>query len=122
MYKKDLALNNLQCLICYKTKPNQIIYICNIYMYKECLASNNLQGTQYHKTQLNQISNTTCCSIIKEPHFSYYLSIGKGRIVGFIPLPSVLLQCKVQTVTFKILIWAFISNTYFGSKLETHKK
>ena len=23
MYKKDLALNNLQWLICHKTKPNQ---------------------------------------------------------------------------------------------------
>ena len=23
MYKKDLALNNLQCLTCHKTKPNQ---------------------------------------------------------------------------------------------------
>ena len=23
MYKKDLALNNLQCLLCHKTKPNQ---------------------------------------------------------------------------------------------------
>ena len=36
MYKEDLALNNLQWLICYKTKPNQtkpnqiisIQYIC----------------------------------------------------------------------------------------------
>ena len=27
VYKKDLALNNLQWLICHKTKPNQIIYI-----------------------------------------------------------------------------------------------
>ena len=27
MYKEDLALNNLQWLICHKTKPNQIIYI-----------------------------------------------------------------------------------------------
>ena len=26
-YKEDLALNNLQGLICYKTQPNQIIYI-----------------------------------------------------------------------------------------------
>ena len=26
-YKKDLALNDLQWLICHKTKPNQIIYI-----------------------------------------------------------------------------------------------
>ena len=24
MYKKDLVLNNLRCLICHKTKPNQI--------------------------------------------------------------------------------------------------
>ena len=27
IYKEDLALNNLQWLICHKTKPNQIIYI-----------------------------------------------------------------------------------------------
>ena len=27
MYKEDLALNNLQWLICHKTQPNQIIYI-----------------------------------------------------------------------------------------------
>ena len=27
MYKKDLALNNLQWLICHKIQPNQIIYI-----------------------------------------------------------------------------------------------
>ena len=27
MYKKNLALNNLQCLICHKSKANQILYI-----------------------------------------------------------------------------------------------
>ena len=27
MYKEDLAVNNLQWLICHKTKPNQAIYI-----------------------------------------------------------------------------------------------
>ena len=27
IYKEDLALNNLQCLICPKNQPNQIIYI-----------------------------------------------------------------------------------------------
>ena len=27
MYKEDLALNNLQWLICHKTQPNKIIYI-----------------------------------------------------------------------------------------------
>ena len=42
MYKEDLALNNLQWLICHKTKPNQIIYIL-IYMYIEDIALNNQQ-------------------------------------------------------------------------------
>ena len=27
MYNKELALNNLQGLICHKTQPNQILYI-----------------------------------------------------------------------------------------------
>ena len=27
MYKENLALNNLQWLICHKNQPNQIIYI-----------------------------------------------------------------------------------------------
>ena len=26
MYKEDLTLNNLQCLICHKTQPNQILF------------------------------------------------------------------------------------------------
>ena len=55
MYKEDLALNNLQWLICHKTQPNQIIYIFNIYVYKEDLALNNLQWLICHKTQPNQI-------------------------------------------------------------------
>ena len=32
MYKEDLALNNRQGLICYKTKPNHI-YLIDIYIY-----------------------------------------------------------------------------------------
>ena len=27
MYKQGLALNILQCLVCHKTQPNQILYI-----------------------------------------------------------------------------------------------
>ena len=52
MYKEDLALNNLQGLICQKTQPNPIYLI---YMYKEDLALNNLQVLICHKTQPNQI-------------------------------------------------------------------
>ena len=56
MYKEDLALNNLQWLICHKTqtKPNHIylIYIC-----KEDLALNNLQCLICHKTKLNQAND-----------------------------------------------------------------
>ena len=56
MYKEDMALNNLQWLICHKTKPNQTkpnhIYL--IYMYKEDLAF-NLQWLICHKTKPNQI-------------------------------------------------------------------
>ena len=32
MYEEDLALNNLQWLICHKTQPNQIINIQYIYI------------------------------------------------------------------------------------------
>ena len=57
MYKLDLALNNLQWLICHKTQPTptnpNLIY--SIYMYKEDLALNNLQWLVCHKTQPNQI-------------------------------------------------------------------
>ena len=49
MYKEDLALNNLQWLICHKTQPNQILYNL-IYMYKEDLALNNLQWLICHET------------------------------------------------------------------------
>ena len=39
MYEKDLALNNLQWLLCHKTKPNQTkSFIFDIYMYKKVLS------------------------------------------------------------------------------------
>ena len=47
MYKEDLALNNLQWLICYH------IYL--VYMYKKDLALDNQQWFIYPKTQTNQI-------------------------------------------------------------------
>ena len=61
MYKEDLALNNLQWLICHKTKPN---YVYLIYMYKEDLALNNLQWLICHKNQTNLSLLTTASVLI----------------------------------------------------------
>ena len=57
MYIKNLALNNLQWLICHKTKPNHIYLI---YMYKKDLALNNLQWLICHITKLNLIFIRAC--------------------------------------------------------------
>ena len=59
MYKEDLALNNLQWLICHKTQPKPTP-IYLIYMYKEDLALNNPQWLIYHKSQPNQIIYCNC--------------------------------------------------------------
>ena len=48
MYKEDLALNNLQWLICH-----EVIYILT-YKYKEDLALNNLQWLICRKIKPNQ--------------------------------------------------------------------
>ena len=53
IFKEDLALNNLQWLICHKTQLNQITYL--IYMYKNDLALNNLQWFICHKTKPDNV-------------------------------------------------------------------
>ena len=47
MHKEDLALNNLQGLICHKTYPNPT----KSHVYKVDLALNNLQWLICHKTK-----------------------------------------------------------------------
>ena len=44
-YEKDLALNNLQCLICPKTKPNQTWN----YYFLQIIIINNLKLCNYLK-------------------------------------------------------------------------
>ena len=45
----------------------------------------------------------SCCLInVKEPCLPYYLSIVGGRIVGVIHFPRVLVQCEIQTASFRI--------------------
>ena len=39
-------------------------------------------------------SKTSCLSKAEEPSLSYYLPIARGRIIGFIPFPRVLVLCE----------------------------
>ena len=41
MYKKDMALNNLQWLICHKTNPSQTIYFHTLKCFQVLLSTNN---------------------------------------------------------------------------------
>ena len=45
MYKKDLALNNLQWLICHETQPNQIVYakLAGAVEYTDCISAEGLE-------------------------------------------------------------------------------
>ena len=47
-------------------------------------------------------SKTSCLSKVEEPNLSYYLPIAGGRIIGFIPLPRVLVLCEMQSVRSRI--------------------
>ena len=43
---------------------------------------------------------TSCLTKAEEPSMSYYLPIARGRIIGLIPFPRVLVLCEMQSVTF----------------------
>ena len=38
----------------------------------------------------------------EEPSLPYYLPIARGRIIGFIPFPRVLVLCEMQSVSSRI--------------------
>ena len=47
-------------------------------------------------------SYTSCLIKAEEPSLPYYLLIAGGRIIGFIPLPRVLVLCEMQSVRSRI--------------------
>ena len=47
-------------------------------------------------------SKTSCLAKAEEPSLSYYLPIAGGRIIGFIPLPRVLVLCEMQSASSRI--------------------
>ena len=52
-------------------------------------------------------SKTCCLTKPEEPTLSYYLPFARGRIIGYIPFPRVLVLCKMQSVSSKI--WTRVS-------------
>ena len=48
------------------------------------------------------ISWTSCLTKAEELSLSYYLSIARGRIIGFIPFPRVLVLCEMQSAWSRI--------------------
>ena len=48
----------------------------------------------------------------KKPNLPYYLPIPGGRIIGFIPFPTVLVLCEMQSVSSRIWTRIVESNSY----------
>ena len=57
-------------------------------------------------------SKTGCLTKAEEPSLSYYLSIARGRIIGFIPFPRVLVLCEMQSVRSRIWTRIIVSISY----------
>ena len=98
MYKSDLALNDLQCLICYKTKQNQIYSG----LYRVLLMKKKSPGRMYvftkplrHWQDVTQVqfvreiqlvliqrfsSNLIAVPRLKRRVCPYYLPIAKGGV------------------------------------------
>ena len=69
---------------------------------------------------------TSCLTKAKEPSLPDYLPISKGRIIGFIPFPRVLVLCEMQSVSSRIWtrVAAFISyddNHYTTGTRVSHR-
>ena len=57
-------------------------------------------------------SETSCLTKAEEPSLPYYLPIARGRIIGFIPFPIVLVLCEMQSVSSRIWTHVAVSISY----------
>ena len=55
----------------------------------------------------------------EEPSLSYYLPIAGGRIIGFIPFPSVFVICEMQSVSSRIWTRVAVSISYDDNHYTT---
>ena len=82
------------------------------YLLTPLLGQHMTQGQFFKRglTGLNSefsFSETTCLTKAEETSLSYYLPIARGRIIGSIPFPWVLVLCKTQPVSSRI--WTRVS-------------
>ena len=55
---------------------------------------------------------TICLTKAEEPSLPYYLPIARGRIIGFIPFPRVLVLSEMQSVLSRIWTHVAVSISY----------
>ena len=64
-------------------------------------------------------SKTGCLTKAKEPGLLDYLPIARGRIIGFIPFPRVLVLCEMQSASSKIWTRFVVSISYDDNHYTT---
>ena len=62
---------------------------------------------------------TSCLTKAEEPSLPYYLPIGGGRIIRFIPFPRVLVLCEMQSLSSWIWTCVAMSNFYKDNHYTT---
>ena len=64
-------------------------------------------------------SETSCLTKAEEPSLSYHLPIARGRIIGVIPFPRVLVVCEMQSVSSRIWTRVAVSISYDDNHYTT---
>ena len=121
MYKMYLALDNLQWLICHKTKSKQIILtFLIIQIFSICIyltppyEQDTMSIFKWRLTGFNSefsFFQTSCHTKVKEGSLLYYLPIVGGGIVGCILFPRISALCEMQTALSKI--WTLVTLSIF---------
>ena len=62
---------------------------------------------------------TSCITKAEKPSLPYYLRIARGRIIGFIPFPRVLVLCEIQSGSSRIWTCVTVSISYDDSHYTT---
>ena len=105
----DLTLNNISWLMCHeqtkafllKSNSDTIQTIAgrikdNPYVPTPPLGQDMTQG-QFLNSLIGLNSElSSCLTKAEERSLPYYLPIGGGRIIGFIPFPRILVLCEMQ--------------------------